>query len=121
MNVAQQFQPLADAWARHCHNARFSSQLRDYLDHPAYRQLIALGPAAIPYIMERYKFDNLPWGFVLREITGIPVIADPDDFSPTDVKHTWLRWWQEQHHPAGPGEPFPPVAAPRSGPAPAAS
>jgi hypothetical protein len=105
MNLAQQFQALANAWTQHCQRVRFSSQLEHYLDHPAYHQLVALGPPAIPFIMERYQADPLPWGFVLQAITGIPMIADPNDFSPAEVKQNWLRWWHEQ-------PPRPPTEAP---------
>ncbi len=87
---------LAAEWAEHCRRVWFSSNLSHYLDHAAYRQLVALGPDALPHIMERYQADELPWEFVLQEITGARVIEDPNAYSPAEAKAYWLRWWAEQ-------------------------
>jgi len=96
MNTADQFKALAQEWADHCKRVRFSSRTSDYLNHPAYAKLVQLGPQAIPQIMERYPIDDLFWEFVLQEITGVQMIEDPDDFSPSEVKRRWLEWWEKQ-------------------------
>ena len=90
---------LAGEWAEHCRGAWFSSNLSRYLDHPAYRQLAALGPEALPFIMEHYRADDLPWEFVLQEITGLRMMDDPGAYNPTEVKRRWLEWWagRSQH------------------------
>ncbi len=96
MDITKEFRCLTEEWAEHCQNVIFSSNIYDYLNHPAYRQLIQLGEPAIPHIMERYREDDLPWGFVLDEITGSHVIENPDNFNPREVKKRWLEWWHEQ-------------------------
>ena len=95
-DIAKEFTTLAEAWAKHCQSVRLSSNIHAYLDHPAYHGLVKLGRPAIPYIMERYEKDHLPWGFVLDEITGLRVIEDPDHFSPPKVRKRWIEWWRQQ-------------------------
>lgn len=96
MNIAIEFKKLAKEWTEHCQAVMFSSNIYDYLNHPAYRQLVKLGRPAIPYIIEKYREDDLPWGFVLDEITGLKVIQDPNHFSPLEVKRFWMEWWKKQ-------------------------
>src|SRR5579883_1603639 len=55
MTLAETFDRLAQEWADHCRRVLHSSNPADYLRCPAYQRLVALGPAAIPLIMERYE------------------------------------------------------------------
>src|SRR5947209_9323026 len=87
---------LAADWAAHCHRLWFSSNLSHCLDHPAYRALVGLGAEAVPSILEHYSTDDLPWEFVLQEITGIRMIDDPAAYNPLEVKQRWLDWWAAQ-------------------------
>jgi hypothetical protein len=80
MNIAERFNALADRWQEHADSVWYSSSMKDYLDHPAYRELVALGLPAIPFIVGRYQQDDLPWGFALQEITGVKIIEDPNTF-----------------------------------------
>jgi hypothetical protein len=101
MSVALKFAVLARQWAAHCRRVALSSHMADSLACPAYRQLVELGLPAAPLIMERYRTEDLPWCYVLQEITGVRMIEDPDAFSPAEVRRRWLAWWREQ----GPGQP----------------
>ena len=92
----EQFEQLARQWAQHCSQVRFSSILGDYLAHPAYREIVRLGAAVVPWIIDRYRTEAFPWGFALQEITGVRIIADPNEFSPPDVRRRWLEWWDKQ-------------------------
>jgi hypothetical protein len=107
MELRAEFDALADEWERHRQKIWYSSNIRDYLDHPAVRKLVGLGRPAIPLIIERYKKDQLPWGFVLQEITGVKIIEDPNRFNPDEVKRRWVEWWEETRRadlkPAGNG------------------
>ena len=111
MEPAKRVDALAREWAEHCRAVWFSSDMRRYLDHPSYRELIGLGRAAVPAIIEHYRHDELPWEFVLQEITGLRFIEDPDAYSPAEVKDRWLRWWAEQQGTPPTGSP-PPAPAP---------
>ena len=97
MKTAKEFEIYTKEWKKHYQSVMFSSNTKVYLDHPAYQKLVNLGDPAIPFIISRYKIDNLPWGFVLQEITGIKIIADPDAFSPPEVRARWIAWWEKIH------------------------
>ena len=97
MELRAEFDTLADEWDRHRQKVWYSSNIRDYLDHPAVRRLIGLGRPAIPLIIRRYRKDDLPWGFVLQEIAGVKIIEEPNRFSPDEVKRRWIDWWEETH------------------------
>src|SRR5262249_50226670 len=97
MTIAEQFQQLAAAWTRHCEQMQFSSNPVERLRHPAFRQLIEVGPPVVPLIMARFAADRLvPWEFVLQEVSGVRMIDDPTDFSPEEVRHKRLAWWQKE-------------------------
>ncbi len=94
--VSKRFNVLAQQWSDHCDSVALSSNINDYLSSPAYHGLVELGSPAIPLIIERYRTDNLPWGFVLDDITGLHVIEDRKHFNPSQVKKHWLDWWNKQ-------------------------
>lgn len=95
-DVSKHFNALAQQWSDHCQSVALSSNINDYLNTPSYHELVKLGSPAIPLIMERYRTDNLPWGFVLDEITGLHMIEDRNHFSPPEIKKRWLDWWDKQ-------------------------
>jgi hypothetical protein len=95
MTVQEKFNQLAQQWSDHCRNVCCSSKASDYLRHPAYQELVALGPVATPLIIDRYQQDNNPfWGFMLQEITGIQMVNHLSNFSPVLLKARWLAWWR---------------------------
>lgn len=93
-DLKARFDELAAAWEAHRLTVIFSSNLRDYVATPAYRDLVALGRPAVPLIMERYREDELPWELVLQEITGEKMIEDMSAYSPDLVKEKWFAWWE---------------------------
>jgi hypothetical protein len=92
----QQVDALARDWSEHCRRVWYGSNLADYLNHPAYRQLAGLGHDALPRIMELYEVDDLPWEFVLEAIAGIRLIEDRSTDSTTEIKKRWLEWWARE-------------------------
>ena len=63
---------------------------------PNYRALVELCTEAVPFIMEHYSTDQLPWEYVLEEIAGIRMMEDPGAHNPLAVKQRWLEWWAAQ-------------------------
>lgn len=96
VNLTAQFNDLAHQWSEHCKRVALSSNIKDRLDAPAYRGLVKLGKPAIPLIIDRYRMDDLPWAFVLDEITGLHSIEDPNRFSPPKLRRRWLEWWDNE-------------------------
>jgi hypothetical protein len=90
--VEQHFRKLADSW----HNAvayHSSSSIR--YGHPAYREIIKLGPDVIPYLLRDLEDNHTHWFCALREITGAdPVPATAASVIPKVVE-AWLTWARE--------------------------
>jgi hypothetical protein len=108
MQLSAKFQAEAEEWARHCRGVSLSSDLSDYCNHPAYRELVGLGPAAVPLIMERYPGDPLlPWELVLQEITGVRMVEDFGAYDPSEARRRWERWWEGERGRYAPGGPAP--------------
>ena len=83
MNPITKLQRLAAEWAAYCRLAARYTTRRARLDHAACREIIDLGPAAVPDIMDRLADDEVvPWELVLQEITGVRAVDDPEDFDP---------------------------------------
>lgn len=105
MTIRDKFEPLANQWVRHCKSVVLSSNIKDYLDHPSYRELVSLGTEAVPCIMDRYREDDFtPWGFLLDDVTGLGMIEDRRRFKPAEVKQRWLVWWQTNSASFGNGD-----------------
>ena len=61
--------------------------------HPAYQELIALGPAALPSLfhdIERTEDGHL--SKALTAITGAHPVSDEDRGNVRKVAEAWLRW-----------------------------
>ena len=95
--IEASFRRLAEEWKSE--TAPLSS-IRLKKEHPAYRQLVAMGEPAIPLILADLarKPSHLFW--VLRDITNVNP-ADPGvakDF--LDVIHCWIEWGRAQGYSA---------------------
>ena len=90
-----EFDRLADSWERetgHLSNPYHREQ------HPAYRQIVALGPAAVPWLLERLAQRRDHWFMPLESITGMrpaPIPA-PGQGTVGALTEGWLRWGREQ-------------------------
>jgi hypothetical protein len=64
--------------------------------HPAYQELIALGPAALPFLfrdLERTRDGHL--SSALTAITGAQPIPAEESGRIGKIADTWLRWARE--------------------------
>ena len=86
--------------------------------HPAYQELVALGPAALPYLfrdLERTGDGHLSKALVA--ITGAHPVPAEDRGNVRKVADTWLGWarekghrWQSRSRPISPAWDQPPIA-----------
>ena len=65
---------------------------RKAMHHPAYKEILALGFEAVPWIVARIEQGrNRPlWMRVLGSLTGLPPSRGADTV--TDAAHAWLLW-----------------------------
>jgi hypothetical protein len=70
------------------------------VNHPAFRAIIALGPAVVPLMLrDLEQRPNLTlWVWALPEITGEDIEPDGDaaEAMMTRLARAWLRWGRER-------------------------
>ena len=90
-----EFERLADAWERetgHLSNPYHREQ------HPAYRQIVAMGAATVPWLLERLAQRRDHWFMPLESIMGMrpePMPA-PGQGTVGALTEGWLHWGREQ-------------------------
>ena len=90
--VEQRFRRLADAWdqATPYHS---STTIRN--NHPAYREIIALGTAVVPLLLRDMEQNKTHWFGALREIVGANPIPESADGNVPKMIQAWLQWAKE--------------------------
>jgi len=89
----KRFQRLAQEWSL---ATQHYSSMSAAAAHPAYKEIISLGPAVVPLLLRDLECNQNHWFFALSAITGanpIPPSAAGD--IPAMVK-AWLSWAHEK-------------------------
>ena len=85
----ERFRDLADQWEKDTVLLSSSTQAAR---HPAHREIVSMGEAVVPLILERMKSQGGHWFHALHDITG----ADPVDFDDRGkigaMQASWLEW-----------------------------
>lgn len=93
--LAGRFRALADQWQAETGMFSFPEQKAQ---HPAYREIIAMGDQAVPLILRELQERPYRWFAALRELTGEnpipPEVAG--QFEPGAA--AWLKWGRERGH-----------------------
>lgn len=87
--VAGRFHALAGEWRA---ATRFLASPAAASEHPAYRAVVALGPAAVPLILVELAAAPEPWFAALRELTGADPVPPADRGRPRVAADHWLAW-----------------------------
>jgi hypothetical protein len=85
--VEARFKSLAKKWKR---DTRFTSSLRQKVNHPAYQEIIGLGDHVIPFILRDLDDHPADWLPALSEITGEDPAKEGATFE--QAVHAWLQW-----------------------------
>jgi hypothetical protein len=90
--LRRRFDLLADDWERAV--AYLSdSTLREA--HPAYRAIVALGPAVVPLLLADLERTHRHWFAALAELTGANPVAPEDAGRIRRMAEAWVRWGRE--------------------------
>lgn len=87
--IEERFRRLAADW----HDAvayQSSSTVRN--NHPAYREIIALGPQVLPLLLRDLEDHHTHWFCALREITGADPIPESAAGNVARMVEAWLSW-----------------------------
>lgn len=90
--VAARFQRLASNW--HAAVEHLSSSTAR-INHPAYQEIIALGPDVIPLLLRDLQDNLTHWFWALQKITGTNPVPESDAGNVPKMAEAWLRWGQE--------------------------
>ncbi len=87
------FQQLMETWKA---ETAILSSVRQKKQHPAYRQIIAMGEPVVPLILAdlKHKPSHLFWA--LAEITHSSPAGLADATDLLDVVNAWIEWGQTQ-------------------------
>ena len=86
------FRQLADCWKR---DTEFCSSLVEMAVHPAYQQIIGMGRAAIPLLLNELQHEPDHWFWALSAITGEDPVSQQSRGSVPKMTEDWLRWGRD--------------------------
>src|SRR5262249_25632314 len=87
--IEQRFRQLVEAWQSDCPP---SSRIADMVMHPAYQQIIGLGPAAIPLLLKELENNLDHWFWALIAITGANPVPPESRGKFKEMAEAWLEW-----------------------------
>jgi hypothetical protein len=88
-SVEERFHDLASRWKR---ETRFCSSRTQMVEHPAYKEIIGMGPAVLPLILGELKTDPRYWFPALHAITGEDPVPEQDRGIVAKMTDAWLQW-----------------------------
>jgi hypothetical protein len=91
-SVEARFHRLTAEWDRataHLSSMTAASQ------HPAYQEIISLGPDVLPYMLRDLEESHRHWFIALRKITGASPIPKSAAGDVPNMVEAWLQWAKE--------------------------
>ena len=83
------FRELADLWED---ETVLLSNSAPAAEHPAHREIVAMGEPAVPLILERMRSQGGHWFHALGQITGADPVAPADRGDIAKMRQSWLDW-----------------------------
>jgi hypothetical protein len=92
-SVEEQFHRLAAVWRA---ETAYVSSSSDLVAHPAFQEIVGMGPAVIPLLLRELENRTSHWHRALWQITGADPVPPVDRGKIDKVVAAWLRWGKEQ-------------------------
>jgi hypothetical protein len=87
--LEDKFRQLATIWrAETC----YLSSTTAMVNHPAYQEIIALGPAVVPLVLQELERQPAQWFTALQTLTGANPMNPADQGKVRQIAESWLRW-----------------------------
>lgn len=83
------FHRLKEKWET---ETAFLSSVSDIVMHPAYQQIIGMGPAAIPLILREMSIKQGQWFWALKSITNEDPVKPAQRGIVAEMSKLWLQW-----------------------------
>lgn len=88
-NPKDRFLRLADEWSQETGHISSAS---DLINNSSYQQIIKLGWAAVPYLLDDLERNKRFWFPALAAITGLRPFDPADASNYQRMTEAWLRW-----------------------------
>ncbi len=72
------------------------SNITEKCSHPAYQQIIALGPDVLPLIFDELEREPDDWFVAIRALTGVNPLPSQSRADLQETTNEWLEW--AKHH-----------------------
>jgi len=89
------FRSLADCWRR---ETAVLSSITAKAMHPAYQQIIGMGPSAVPLILRELRRRLDHWFWALKAITGEEPVPPEDAGDMERMREAWLRFGEQRRY-----------------------
>ncbi len=89
----KRFRELVKRWKEGA--AHLSSTAR-MAKHPAYREIVQMGPAVVPLLLAELKRDPDFWFAALREITKENPVPERSAGKVKEMARAWMEWGRER-------------------------
>jgi len=86
------FEELSLSWSTETAHISSTTKL---MEHPAYRQIIGLGPAVLPLLLRDLAEKRRFWFPALSAITGENPVPDDAAGSIARMADAWIKWGRE--------------------------
>jgi hypothetical protein len=90
--IEARFLRLASEWERATGHL---SSMKAASEHPAYQEIISLGPDVVPLLLRDLKENERHWFIALRTITGANPIPKSAAGNIPKMIEAWLTWARE--------------------------
>ena len=94
-SLRPRFRRIAEEWK----DDTMGSSMPDRIAmHDAYQQIIAMGEAALPLILEDLRTELNHWFFALSAITSADPVPEADRGKMRKMRDAWLKWGEAEGH-----------------------
>jgi hypothetical protein len=88
-SVEERFRRLEARWTA---ETGYLSSCSDIVEHPAFREIIGLGKAVVPFLLRDLEERPRLWVWALPEITGENPVSPNEGGNIGKMSEAWLRW-----------------------------
>lgn len=92
-DLRQPFHDLVAVWKKERGPHSSSARL---CQHPAYQQIIDLGPEVIPFLLRELEREPDHWFRALHALTGVDPVPKDSRGKLPEMANAWLGWAKEQ-------------------------
>lgn len=92
-SVAERFHALVRTWK---FDVAPLSSTTEMAMHPAYQQIIGLGPEAVPLLLRELRREPDHWFWALKAITGVDPVEPTQRGRVKEMAEAWFTWARQQ-------------------------